>query len=78
LGRRLASGEQLSDILQSTHTIAEGVSTTKAALELAARYNVEMPITQQLSLVLFKGLHPHKAVQELMMRDPKGELEGIF
>ncbi len=78
LGRRLANGEQLSDILQSTHSIAEGVSTTKAALELAARYNVEMPITQQLSLVLFKGLHPYNAVQELMMRDLKGELEGIF
>lgn len=78
LGRRLASGEQLSDILQSTHSVAEGVSTTQAALELATRYNIEMPITQQLSLVLFKGLHPHKAVHELMMRDPKGEFEGTF
>ncbi len=78
LGGRLAAGEQLSDILQSTHSVAEGVSTTKAALELATRYNVEMPITKQLSLVLFEGLHPYKAVQELMMRDPKGELEGNF
>jgi len=78
LGRRLASGENLSDILQSTRSVTEGVSTTKAALELATRYNVEMPITKQLSFVLFEGLHPHKAVQELMMRDPKGELEGIF
>ncbi len=78
LGRHLAAGEQLSDILQSTHSVAEGVSTTKAALELATRYNIEMPITKQLSLVLFAGLHPYKAVQELMMRDPKGELEGFF
>jgi len=78
LGRRLAGGEKLSDILQSTRSVTEGVSTTKAALELATRYNIEMPITKQLSLVLFEGLHPHKAVQELMMRDPKGELEGIF
>ena len=78
LGSRLAAGEQLSDILQSTHSVAEGVSTTRAALELATRYNIEMPITKQLSLVLFAGLHPYKAVQELMMRDPKGELEGIF
>ncbi len=78
LGRRLAGGEKLSDILQSTRSVTEGVSTTKAALELATRHNVEMPITKQLSLVLFEGLHPHKAVQELMMRDPKGELEGIF
>jgi glycerol-3-phosphate dehydrogenase (NAD(P)+) len=78
LGHRLASGEHLSDILASTRSVTEGVSTTQAALELAARYNVEMPITKQLSLVLFKGLHPSKAVQELMRRDLKGELEGIF
>jgi glycerol-3-phosphate dehydrogenase (NAD(P)+) len=77
LGRRLASGEKLDAILQSTHSVAEGVSTTRAALQLAARYNVEMPITRQLSLVLFEGLDPHKAVPELMMRDPKSELEGL-
>jgi glycerol-3-phosphate dehydrogenase (NAD(P)+) len=75
LGRRLAAGEQLPAILQSTHSVAEGVSTTQAALALADRYHIEMPITQQLSLVLFQGLHPHQAVQELMMRDPKEELE---
>ncbi len=77
LGQRLAKGERLQDILQSTRSVAEGVSTTQAALQLAVRYNVEMPIAQQLGLVLFKGLDPHKAVSELMLRDPKGELEGI-
>jgi glycerol-3-phosphate dehydrogenase (NAD(P)+) len=77
LGRRLATGEKLQDILQSTHTVAEGITTTRAALQLAARYHVDMPITRQLSLVLFEGLDPHKAVAELMLRDPKGELEGI-
>ncbi|GCE26805.1 glycerol-3-phosphate dehydrogenase [NAD(P)+] [Dictyobacter alpinus] len=77
LGRRLAEGEKLNDILQSTHSVAEGVSTTQAALKLAARYQVEMPIARQLSLILFEGLDPHKAVPELMMRDPKGELEGF-
>ncbi len=75
LGRRLAAGEKLEDILKSTRTVAEGVTTTKAALQLADYYNVDMPITQQLSLVLFEGLDPHKAVPELMMRGPKGELE---
>jgi glycerol-3-phosphate dehydrogenase (NAD(P)+) len=78
LGRRLASGEKLSQILQSTHSVAEGVTTIKAALQLAARYGVEMPITEQLALVLFEGLDPKKAVPELMMRDPKGELEGMI
>ncbi len=78
LGRRLASGEKLEHILASTHTVAEGVSTTKAALQLAARHNVELPITEQLSHVLFEGLDPHKAVPELMMRDPKHEMEGML
>jgi glycerol-3-phosphate dehydrogenase (NAD(P)+) len=77
LGRRLASGEKLDTILQSTHSVAEGVSTARAALQLAERYNVEMPITRQLGHVLFEGLDPHKAVPELMMRDPKNELEGL-
>lgn len=78
LGRRLAQGEKLEDILASTRTVAEGVSTTRAALQLAARYQVEMPITELLGLVLFEGLDPHKAVPELMMRDLKNELEGIM
>ncbi|HLJ32505.1 MAG TPA: NAD(P)H-dependent glycerol-3-phosphate dehydrogenase [Ktedonobacteraceae bacterium] len=77
LGRRLASGEKLEDILASTRTVAEGISTTKAALQLAARHNVELPITEQLSHVLFDGLDPRKAVPELMMRDPKDEMEGM-
>jgi glycerol-3-phosphate dehydrogenase (NAD(P)+) len=77
LGRRLATGEKLQDILRSTHSVAEGVTTTRAALQLAARYEVEMPITKQLSLVLFEGLDPHEALRELMLRHPKGELEGI-
>jgi glycerol-3-phosphate dehydrogenase (NAD(P)+) len=58
--------------------VVEGIYTTKAALKLAERYNVEMPITYQLSLVLFEGLDPYNAVSELMMRDPKHELEGII
>jgi glycerol-3-phosphate dehydrogenase (NAD(P)+) len=77
LGRRLAAGEKLDEILASTHSVAEGVSTTRAALKFAKRYGVEMPITRQLSLVLFEGLDPHKAVPELMMRDPKHELQGM-
>lgn len=78
LGRRLAAGQKLEYILSSTHSVVEGIYTTKAALNLAERYNVEMPITYQLSLVLFEGLDPYNAVSELMMRDPKHELEGII
>jgi len=75
LGRRLAAGEKLEEILASTRTVAEGISTTRAALQMAARYHVEMPITQQLSQVLFEGHDPRRAVPELMTRDLKGELD---
>ena len=78
LGQRLAAGEKLQDILASTHEVAEGVYTTRAALQLAARFSVEMPITSQLGLVLFEGLDPKKAVPELLMRDLKDEMEGIL
>src|SRR5947209_1351277 len=78
LGRRLAAGEKLDAILKSTRTVAEGVTTTRAALQMAIHYQVEMPIAQQLNMVLFEGLDPHKAVPELMMRDPKSELEGML
>jgi glycerol-3-phosphate dehydrogenase (NAD(P)+) len=77
LGQRLAAGERLEDILASTRSVAEGVFTTRAALKFARRYGVDMPITRQLSLVLFEGLDPRKVVPELMMRDLKHELEGI-
>jgi glycerol-3-phosphate dehydrogenase (NAD(P)+) len=78
LGRRLAAGERLSDILQSTKSVAEGVSTTRAALRLAEKYGVDMPITRQLGAVLFENFDPRLAISELMMRDPKHELEGIM
>ena len=78
LGQRIGTGEKLEQILSSTHTVAEGVYTTKAALKLAERYQVELPITYQLSLVLFEGHDPYEAIIELMARDPKHEWEGII
>lgn len=77
VGRRLAAGEKPDDILASMRSVAEGVSTTKAALQLAEHYKVELPIAKHLSLVLFEGQDPRKAMLKLMMRDPKDEMEGI-
>ena len=78
LGQRIGAGETLEQIMSSTHTVAEGVYTTKAALKLAERYHVELPITHQLSQVLFEGHDPYEAIIELMARDPKHEWEGIM
>lgn len=68
-GSMLASGLSLEDVLQRMGMVVEGVRTTKSAHALAARYGVEMPITQQLYEVLFQGKDPREAVESLMQRD---------
>ena len=55
-------------------SVAEGITTTRAALELARRYGVEMPITEQLHAVLFAGKSPHAAVDDLLARAARDEL----
>ena len=55
-------------------SVAEGITTTHAALELARRYRVEMPITDQLHAVLFAGKSPHAAVDDLLSRAARDEL----
>ena len=53
--------------------IAEGIETTAAAVELAAKRQVEMPITRQVQAMLQDGKLPRKALRELMERSLKGE-----
>lgn len=73
LGERLGKGEKLDDILAATKTVAEGVKTAKAALDLAKKYSVEMPIVEGVYQLLYKGKKPKQAVQDLMGRELKGE-----
>jgi Glycerol-3-phosphate dehydrogenase len=76
-GYQLGQGASLEDVLARMGMVVEGVRTTKAAYRLAARYGVEMPITQQLYAVLFEGKPPKQAVEELMGRDRTREWEWI-
>lgn len=73
VGERIGKGEKLADILVSMTMVAEGVTTTEAACELAARHGVEMPIAEQMRQVLFGGKDPRRAVADLMTREPKAE-----
>ncbi len=76
LGEALARGESLAH-WQATHrAVAEGVNTTRAAMALAGRHGVEMPITQQVHALLFEGKPPRQAITDLMERDLKPELAG--
>ncbi|MEX5218058.1 MAG: NAD(P)-dependent glycerol-3-phosphate dehydrogenase [Nitrospira sp.] len=73
VGMRLGKGERLEAILDSMHAVAEGVRTAKAALSLAQRHQVEMPIVQEVHNVLFSGKSCRHAVGDLMERDAKEE-----
>lgn len=77
VGLEVAKGRPLDEVLAEMKSVAEGVSTTKAAYELSKRYGVEMPITATIHAILFEGKSARQGVIELMLRDPKDELEGI-
>lgn len=76
VGYKLGRGERLQDIMANTKSIAEGVSTTKAAYELSMRLSIEMPITEQIYLTLYKNKPPFEAVKDLMTRSLKAEFDG--
>ena len=77
VGEQLAAGLRLDEVLTSMQNVAEGVDTTRAALTLASRLGVDMPLTQAISAVLFRGVEPRSAVAELMGRAPRSEWAGL-
>ncbi|SHE43690.1 glycerol-3-phosphate dehydrogenase (NAD(P)+) [Seinonella peptonophila] len=76
-GYLLGRGEELQQILTEMGMVVEGVKTTQAAYSLARKYQVEMPIADQLYSILFQKKHPKQAVSELMNRGRTNELDEI-
>ncbi len=75
VGVELGQGRRLPDIIAGMHgTVAEGVFTTKAAVGLARKKGVEMPITEQMYAILEDGKPPQQAIEELMTRAAKREV----
>ena len=75
VGVELGKGRGLPDIIAGMHgTVAEGVFTTKAAVGLARKKGVEMPITEQMYAILEDGKPPQQAIEELMTRAAKREV----
>jgi glycerol-3-phosphate dehydrogenase (NAD(P)+) len=73
VGVELAHGRKLDEIVGSMKMVAEGVKTTNAAVDLAKRHSVEMPIAGQMFQMLNFGASPREAIQRLMERSLKGE-----
>lgn len=74
-GNMLGKGASLEKVLNEIGMVVEGVRTTKAAYQLAQKQQVDMPITEALYSVLFENISPKEAVDKLMHRTKKHELE---
>ena len=72
-GMEIGKGIKPELLLNKSVMEIEGAWTSRAAVELGKKYNVELPITQQVYSVLFKNKVPFLAVNELMTREPKAE-----
>ena len=76
VGIELGKGRTLEELLAGMQMVAEGVRTTRAALDLGEREGVEMPITAQMAEVLAGRCTPREAVEELMLRRQRAELDA--
>lgn len=75
VGVKLAQGDTLEEVLKDTRTVAEGVRTARAALGLAQKHKVNMPIVQEVCQVLFAGKLSRQSVVELMERAARDEAD---
>ncbi|HVR86159.1 MAG TPA: NAD(P)H-dependent glycerol-3-phosphate dehydrogenase [Planctomycetota bacterium] len=73
VGRALGEGKPLQEILTGMHAVAEGIWTTKAALSLAKKHRVDMPITEELHRILYEGKAARDALRDLMKREQRAE-----
>jgi glycerol-3-phosphate dehydrogenase (NAD(P)+) len=73
VGLKLGQGQKLSEIMPGMRMVAEGVMTTRATLELAKKYQVEMPIAEQMDCVLHRDKNPLDAIKDLMERRLRDE-----
>jgi glycerol-3-phosphate dehydrogenase (NAD(P)+) len=74
VGLELAQGKKLDQILRELGHVAEGVDTAAAVAQRALQLGIDMPITQSVCDVLFGRVSPREAVEQLLARDPKGEI----
>ncbi len=73
VGIELGKGRSLDEILAGMQMVAEGVKTTLSAYQLAEKLGVEVPIIEQMYLILYQNKSPRQAVTDLMLRDLRAE-----
>ena len=75
VGLKIGKGLNLDQITNGMTMVAEGIKTTRSAYELAQKKGVDLPITEQVYRILYEGKEPLVAVEDLMTRELKIELE---
>ena len=73
-GMLIGQGVRPKDAMDQVHMVVEGVYSAKAALALGNKYQVSLPIIEQVNEVLFHDVDPRLAVRSLMERDKKSEI----
>jgi len=73
VGEQLGKGKRLSETLAGMRMVAEGVDTVKPLLAVAGEYKIELPITEQVEAMLYRGKSPKEAVRDIMERPLKRE-----
>lgn len=76
-GILIGQGKTCEEAMAEVKMVVEGVHSAKAAMGLARKYNVQLPIIQQVNEVLFEGKSADQAVKELMLRDKKIEVSDL-
>jgi len=75
IGKQIGEGKKLKDLLAEMHMVAEGVKTARSVFNLSRKMDVDMPISHAVYHVLYDDLDPKTALNALMTRDLKQELD---
>lgn len=76
-GILIGKGYSMDEAMAEVKMVVEGVYSAKAAMGLAKKYDVQLPIIEQVNMVLFEGKNAAEAVKDLMLRDKKVESSDI-
>jgi glycerol-3-phosphate dehydrogenase (NAD(P)+) len=76
-GILIGQGYTKDEAMKEVNMVVEGVFSAKAALSLANKYNVDMPIVYQVNEILFDNKKPDQAVRDLMLRDKRIEDDNL-
>ena len=73
MGEQLGKGRPLDEIIEEMHQVAEGVKTAKIVLDLAAQFDVEMPIAEEMRACVTEGRSAMRAYRGLVQRPATSE-----